>query len=288
MANQTQSPESQSQVIDATQGEPKAAANAGGAALEERLGRCTAELEAARREIDDLTYTVAHDLRAPLRLIHAHVQMLREYRGPPDAREPQIHLDQIQRGAQQMSALIDGLLDLSRLAQVELHCELTPLGDLVQQAIAELEPLRAGRDVQWRIGELPAVNCDRTLMLRVLVSLIGNALKYTRPRVRPVIEIGAGGLGTQAQALGGCDELQQCVFVRDNGVGFDMRYVGKLFGAFQRLHRQDEFEGAGVGLAVASRIIQRHGGRIWAEAGVGEGAVFWFALGKCDHQERSG
>lgn len=238
--------------------------------LERRLAQYAAELDIARRELDAFSYSVAHDLRAPLRLIHAHVQMLREYRGAPDAREPQIHLDQIERGAQHMSVLIDGILTLSRLSQVKLKSEQTSLNTLVTQALDRLSPQTSGRKIEWRIGELPAVVCDPELILQVFVNLLGNAVKYSRPRLHARIEVGAGADG------------ENHVFIRDNGVGFDMRYVGKLFGAFQRLHRQDEFEGAGIGLATAGRIIERHGGKIWTEATVGEGATFHFTLAGLD------
>ncbi|MGH8176132.1 MAG: sensor histidine kinase [Steroidobacter sp.] len=239
--------------------------------LERRLAQRTAELATAQRQLDAFSYSVAHDLRAPLRLIHAHIQMLREYEGPPDAREPQIHLDQIQRGAKQMSTLIDGILALARLSQVELKREPTSLGALVDQALNQLGPDASGREIDWRIGALPTTTCDPGLMLQVFVNLIGNAMKYSRGRSHIRIEIGT-------DAEGG----ENHIFIRDNGVGFDMRYAGKLFGAFQRLHRQDEFEGAGVGLAIAHRIIERHGGRIWADAAVGEGAVFRFTLAGMD------
>jgi light-regulated signal transduction histidine kinase (bacteriophytochrome) len=229
--------------------------------LEQRLRERTEELAAARREIEAVAYSVSHDLRAPLRLIHAHVQMLREDMpsgvGGPDS---DLHLDQIQRGARQLSALIDALLTYSRLGEVELKREHVQLGGLVAEVIAGLKP---SREVDWRIGELPVVVGDRALLTQALSILLGNALKYASAGRRTRVDIGADAEG---------------VYVRDNGVGFDMRYAGKLFGLFQRLHRQDEFEGVGVGLALARRIIERHGGRIWADANVGEGAIFRFTL----------
>jgi light-regulated signal transduction histidine kinase (bacteriophytochrome) len=234
--------------------------------LERQLAERSLELEAVRRELEAFTYAVAHDLRAPLRLIHAHVQMLREYQGSWGAREPQIQLEQIQRGAMQMSALIDGILTLSRLSQAELRCEQTSLDDLVKQSIERLASETRERDIEWRIDPLPSADCDPELLLQTFINLIGNAVKYSRPRPHARIEIGVGA------------DNERHVFVRDNGVGFDMRYAGKLFGAFQRLHRQDEFEGTGVGLAAAKSIIERHGGKIWAEAQVGQGAVFRFTL----------
>jgi light-regulated signal transduction histidine kinase (bacteriophytochrome) len=255
------------QAPDGTKGEADdSGAERGKDELERRLAERSRELEAARRELEVFTYAVAHDLRAPLRLIHAHVQMLREYQGPSDAREPQIHLEHLQRGAMHMSALIDGILTLSRLSQAALRCERTPLDDLVRQAIERLASETRERDIEWRIDPLPTAYCDPDLLLQAFINLIGNAVKYSRPRLHACIEIGVGA------------ENERHVFVRDNGVGFDMRYAGKLFGAFQRLHRQDEFEGTGVGLAAARSIIERHGGRIWAEADVGRGAVFRFTL----------
>jgi light-regulated signal transduction histidine kinase (bacteriophytochrome) len=165
-----------------------------------------------------------------------------------------------------MSALIDGLLALSRVRHVDMKQQVVALKDLVDQAIHMLSNETAGRAIEWRIGALPTVNCDPDLMLQVFVNLIGNAIKYSRPRPRALIEIGY------------VDGAQPNVYVRDNGVGFDMRYAAKLFGLFQRLHRQDEFEGTGIGLATVSRIIERHGGRIWAESVLGKGATFRFAI----------
>jgi light-regulated signal transduction histidine kinase (bacteriophytochrome) len=252
--------------LDATSVESGPDLSIGRHELERKLAERTEELAAARREIDAFTYSVAHDLRAPLRLIHAHVQMLREYVDVAASREPQIHLDQIQRGAKHLSALIDGILTLSRLGQVELRCEHVSLQHVATEAMHAVQAAGAGRDIGWRIEPLPAVRCDRQLMLQALAALLGNAVKYSAPRLRASIRVGVA------------DDGERHIFVRDNGVGFDMRYAGKLFGAFQRLHRQDEFEGVGIGLAVAKRIVERHGGRIWADARVGEGATFRFSL----------
>jgi signal transduction histidine kinase/CheY-like chemotaxis protein len=236
--------------------------------LEQRVAERTAQLEVANRELEAFSYSVAHDLRAPLRLIHAHVQMLRDYRGAPTAREPLIHLDQIQRGAREMSALIDGLLALSRISHMEMRREMTSLDELVKRAVNQVRQETGGdRVVEWRLASLPATACDPDLMLQVFANLIDNAVKYSRPRAHAVIEIGIG-----------MADARKYVFVRDNGVGFDMRYARKLFGVFQRLHRQDEFEGTGIGLATVSRIIERHGGRIWAESRLGQGAEFRFTL----------
>jgi K+-sensing histidine kinase KdpD len=235
--------------------------------LEQRVAERTAELEVANRELEAFSYSVAHDLRAPLRLIHAHVQMLRDYRGSPTAREPLIHLDQIQRGAREMSALIDGLLALSRISHMEMRRELTSLDELVKRAVNQVRQDSGDRVIEWRLASLPSVACDPDLMLQVFANLIDNAVKYSRPRPHAVIEVGVG-----------MADREKYVFVRDNGVGFNMRYARKLFGVFQRLHRQDEFEGTGIGLATVSRIIERHSGRIWAESRLGQGAEFRFTL----------
>ena len=245
--------------------------------LERRVAERTAELEIANRELEAFSYSVAHDLRAPLRLIHAHVQMLREHRGPPGAREPGIHMEQIQRGARDMSALIDGLLALSRVSHVEMRREPVALDELVKHSVDRLSQETSGREIEWRLEPLPAVSCDPELMQQVFANLIGNAVKYSRPRPRPVIEIGTGTVvGDEGGA--GVAPGTTYIFVRDNGVGFDMRYARKLFGVFQRLHRQDEFEGTGIGLATVSRIVERHGGSIWAQAALGRGAEFRFTL----------
>ena len=229
--------------------------------LELQLRERTAELAAARREIEAVAYSVSHDLRAPLRLIHAHAQMLREDMSPGALRESALHLDQIQRGARHLSALIDAILTYSRLGEVELKRERLALTRLAHDAIAGLKP---EREVEWCIGELPVASGDAVLITQLLSILLHNALKYAAPERPTRIEVGADADGS--------------VFVRDNGVGFDMRYAGKLFGIFQRLHRQDEFEGVGIGLALARRIIERHDGKIWAEAKIGEGATFRFTL----------
>jgi light-regulated signal transduction histidine kinase (bacteriophytochrome) len=216
-------------------------------------------------------------LRAPLRLIHAHVQMLREHKGPPGSREPGIHMEQIQRGAREMSALIDGLLALSRVSHVEMRREPCALNDLLKHSVDRISQETPGRDIEWRLNPLPAVSCDPELMQQVFANLIGNAVKYSRPRPKPLIEIGTGVVG-EGDNITTANPGARYIFVRDNGVGFDMRYARKLFGVFQRLHRQDEFEGTGIGLATVSRIVERHGGTIWAEASPGRGAEFRFTL----------
>jgi signal transduction histidine kinase/CheY-like chemotaxis protein len=234
--------------------------------LERRVAERTAELSIANRELEAFSYSVAHDLRSPLRLIDAHVQMLRdeEELASPNAVS---HMDHIRRGASQMSSLIDGLLALSRVSHVEMKRETVSLNLLIDQALDHLEQELHMRSIDWHIGALPTLHCDPALIRQVFVNLIGNSVKYTRLRRGARIEIGAGAEGDTPY-----------VFVRDNGVGFDMRYANKLFGVFQRLHHPSEFEGTGIGLATVSRIIERHGGRIWADSTLGQGAVFRFTL----------
>jgi signal transduction histidine kinase/CheY-like chemotaxis protein len=238
------------------------------AGLEQRVIERTAELEVLNRELEAFTYSVAHDLRAPLRLIDAHCGMLREACAvQPPGSSLTNHVAQIHRGTGQMSALIDGLLALSRVSHMDMRQECVALDELVTASIERLEADTRARTIRWKIDPLPHVVCDPELMLQVFTNLLSNAVKYTRPRREATIELGVGVEGGEAH-----------VFVRDNGVGFDMRYAGKLFGVFQRLHRQDQFEGTGIGLATVSRIIERHGGRIWAESAVERGATFRFTL----------
>jgi signal transduction histidine kinase/CheY-like chemotaxis protein len=234
--------------------------------LERRVAERTAELSIANRELEAFSYSVAHDLRSPLRLIDAHVQMLRdeEELASPNAVS---HMDHIRRGASQMSALIDGLLALSRVSHVEMKQELVSLNLLLEQALGHLEAEMHMRAIDWQIGPLPTVCCDPALIRQVFANLVNNALKYTRLRRGARIEIGLGS-----------EDRSTYVYVRDNGVGFDMRYANKLFGVFQRLHHPNEFEGTGIGLATVNRIIERHGGRIWADSTVGQGATFRFTL----------
>jgi signal transduction histidine kinase/CheY-like chemotaxis protein len=234
--------------------------------LERRVAERTTELSIANRELEAFSYSVAHDLRSPLRLIDAHVQMLRdeEELASPNAVS---HMDHIRRGAMQMSALIDGLLALSRVSHVEMKEDTVSLNQLIEQAIDRMEQELHMRAIDWQISPLPTVRCDPGLIRQVFANLIGNSVKYTRLRRGARIEIG---LGTE--------DSSTYVFVRDNGVGFDMRYANKLFGVFQRLHHPSEFEGTGIGLATVSRIVERHGGRIWADSTLGQGATFRFTL----------
>ena len=236
--------------------------------LEQRILERTAELEAANQELEAFAYSVSHDLRAPLRAMDGFSRILLEDYAPELPLEAQRYLGLVRDNAQQMGSLIDHLLTFSRLGRQSLKKQLIAPTPLIDQVIAELGALQAGRPVEITIGDLPACQADPALLKQVFANLLGNALKFTQTREVAMIEVG-------------CMERdgEHVYFVRDNGVGFDMQYVGKLFGVFQRLHRSEDYEGTGVGLATVQRIIHRHGGRIWAEAEVNKGAAFYFTLG---------
>jgi PAS domain S-box-containing protein len=236
--------------------------------LEERVKERTAKLETTNKELEAFAYSVSHDLQAPLRHIDGFLELLQKKAEPALDKESLHYMDAIANAAQGMGKLIDDLLSFSRMGRHAVTIQSVDLGNLLREVIGELEPEAAGRNITWRIGALPAVDGDAAMLRIVLSNLIANALKFTRPRQQARIEIGALP-GQGAEAL---------IFVRDNGVGFDMAYADKLFGVFQRLHRAEEFEGTGIGLANVRRIIARHGGRTWAEAKVEQGATFYFAL----------
>lgn len=238
------------------------------AELEQRIADRTAQLAAANKELEAFTYSVSHDLRAPLRAVDGFSQAVMEDFGPQLPEEGQRQLRTIRESAQRMGALIDDLLAFSQLNRRALNRQIVDMNALARSALADLAPELAGRDVVRTIGELPAAEGDPALLKQVWVNLLSNAVKYTRHREHATIEIG-------------CDTSPagECVYlVRDNGAGFDMRYVHKLFGVFQRLHSASEFEGTGVGLALVQRVVMRHGGRVWAEAAVDRGATFYFTV----------
>jgi PAS domain S-box-containing protein len=235
--------------------------------LEQRVEQRTAQLQAANKELEAFTYSVSHDLRAPLRHIVGFSRMLAEEFGqtlPPEARH---YVQRISDGTRRMGVLVDDLLNLGRVGRQELQLQVTGLRSIVDEVVSDLSPECANRQVEWKISALPFVDCDPRLLKQVLQNLLSNALKFTRPRNPAVIEVG------QKDENGA-----SMIYVRDNGVGFSMKYSDKLFGVFQRLHRQEDFEGTGVGLATVQRIIQKHGGRIWAEAELDKGATFYFTL----------
>jgi len=236
--------------------------------LEERVALRTAELATANQELEAFSYSVSHDLRAPLRHVSGFSQLLVEEFGPTLDPEARRYVDRIQAGTKQMGLLVDELLGLARVGRHALSLRPTKLNDLVAEVVAMLQPESEGRQVDWTISDLPAVECDPVLVKQVFQNLLSNALKFTRPRARAVIEI------SHQQNNG-----QPVFTVRDNGIGFNMKYVEKLFGVFQRLHRAEDFEGTGIGLATVQRIVHKHGGRVWAEAELDKGAAFYFTLG---------
>jgi light-regulated signal transduction histidine kinase (bacteriophytochrome) len=237
--------------------------------LEARVAARTAELSAANKELEAFSYSVSHDLRAPLRAIDGFSRiLLEEYvAGLPE--DAQHYFKLVRDGAQQMGRLIDDLLAFSRLSRQPLSMRPIDAAALIHQCLEELQPEIDGRQIELTIGAMPYRQGDPALLKQVWFNLIANALKYTRRRNTARIEIGSRAENGQA-----------IYFVKDNGAGFDMRYADKLFGVFQRLHRTEEYEGTGVGLAIVQRIIHRHGGRVWAEAAVGQGATFSFTLGE--------
>lgn len=236
--------------------------------VNEHLERRTVELSETNNELESFSYSVAHDLRAPLRQIAGYSNVLIQEYGPRLDGEARRYLEKVGEGARKMGRLVDDLLSLSRVGRQEPSLQATPLDPLLRQVVEELAPECSGREVDWQIGELFSAECDPGLMKQVFVNLLSNAVKYTGKRERAVIEVGQ----TIQNDL-------RVIFVRDNGAGFEMQYVGKLFGVFQRLHKARDFEGTGVGLAIVQRIIRKHGGRIWAEAELDHGATFFFTLG---------
>jgi light-regulated signal transduction histidine kinase (bacteriophytochrome) len=231
------------------------------------LQQANAAAQAANRELEAFSYSVAHDLRAPLRSIDGFSLALLEDCADLLDDNGRQHLRFVREAAQDMSELIDGLLGLSRVTRSDLRREAVDLGELARNIFAQLRRAMPDRAVETIVGDDLAVDGDVRLLRGVLENLIGNAWKFTRDRAPARIELGATQQGRE-----------RVYFVRDNGAGFDMTYAGKLFGAFQRLHSATEFEGTGIGLATVQRIVHRHGGRIWAESKVDHGATFFFTL----------
>jgi len=236
---------------------------------EQRLQERTQQLEAANEALGSFTYSVSHDLRAPLRAIDGYAHILVEDHADTLDAESRRVLGVIRTNARQMGRLIDDLLSFSRLGRSELDRATTDVAILAHGVCDELRRLEPERTVSVAVGALPTTVADGSMLRHVLANLIGNAWKFTRGRADATIEVGSTDAGHET-----------LYFVKDNGAGFDMRYVGKLFRVFERLHRADEFEGTGVGLAIVQRVVQRHGGRVWAESAPGAGATFWFALPK--------
>jgi light-regulated signal transduction histidine kinase (bacteriophytochrome) len=237
------------------------------ARLEERVAERTSELEAANREFETFSYSVSHNLRAPVRAMNGFSEAVLDDHGNLLPEKGRNYLENIREGAKEMSVLIDDLLAFSHLIRKQLRRRKVDTRKLVQKVLAELRRERKGRKIDIQIVELPPCHADPTLLKQVWINLLSNALKYTRKREKAVVEIGC-------ESSNGDD----IYFVRDNGTGFNMRYADQLFGVFQRLHRVEEYEGTGVGLAIVQRIIHRHGGQVWANAIEGEGATFYFTV----------
>jgi light-regulated signal transduction histidine kinase (bacteriophytochrome) len=236
--------------------------------LERRVVARTAQLAEANEELESFAYSVSHDLRAPLRHVDGFIELLQKRIQASLDEKSQHYMEMITDSSRKMGVLIDDLLSFSRMSRAEMVRLQVDLNELVQDVIEQFALETLGRAVEWKIGLLPQVIGDRAMLRVALVNLISNALKFTSNRNPARIEI---------ETLRG-DGPEVVLFVRDNGVGFDMKYANNLFGVFQRLHHSDEFEGTGIGLASVRRIINRHGGRIWAEAQIDQGATFYFSI----------
>ncbi|HUE12830.1 MAG TPA: PAS domain S-box protein, partial [Planctomycetaceae bacterium] len=237
--------------------------------LEQRVAERTSALEAANKELEVFSYSVSHDLRAPLRAIDGFSRIVLEDFATVLPDEAKTYLQDVRVNTLRMGELVDDLLSFSRLSRQPVKKECLATDRIVKQCLEELQSQQNGRRVEIRLGELPPCQADPSLLKQVWFNLISNAFKYTGKRETAMIEIGC---------RAGAEPQESVYFIKDNGVGFDMHYADKLFGVFQRLHRIEDYEGTGVGLAIVQRIIHRHGGRIWAEAAPDQGATFFFTL----------
>jgi PAS domain S-box-containing protein len=235
--------------------------------LNAELARHSVELESTNKELEAFAYSVSHDLRAPLRHTAGYAELLQKRIASALDEKSQRYMAMMLESAKRMGSLIDDLLSFSRIGRAETQKSLVSLDQLLKEALAEIRQDTEGRSISWKIGALPNFYGDRSMLRLALVNLLSNAVKFTRTRPDAEIEIGS--------AAGDGNEV--VVFVRDNGVGFDMKYANKLFGVFQRLHPTDTFEGTGIGLATVQRILHRHGGKVWAEGLVNQGATFYFS-----------
>lgn len=234
----------------------------------EEMAELTAELERSNRELEAFSYSVSHDLRAPFRHIVGYSELLREGEGKKLSDDGRRYIDTIIESAHFAGTLVDNLLMFSQMGRNALHPLEVDVGKLAREIVADLGPTLKGREIEWRVASnLPFVRADLTMLRLVFQNLIENAVKYSRPREKAVIEIGWRE-----------GEGEDVFWVKDNGVGFDVKYADKLFGVFQRLHKMEEFEGTGIGLANVRRVVARHGGRTWADGAVGQGATFYFSL----------
>jgi signal transduction histidine kinase len=240
--------------------------------LEKRVEERTAQLNAANAELEAFSYSVSHDLRAPLRHMSAFSQLLAEECGPSLDADARHYVERIQESAKRMGNLVDDLLKMGQISRRSINSISTDPNVILKEVIAELQSECANRKITWRLGVLPTLDCDPGLIKQVFSNLISNAVKYTRKRETAVIDVDLTAV-----------ESETAIFVRDNGAGFDQRYADKLFGVFQRLHRSEEFEGTGVGLATVQRIIKKHGGKIWAKGEVEKGSTFFFTVSSMQH-----
>jgi PAS domain S-box-containing protein len=238
--------------------------------LNQELAQRSLALEASNKELEAFAYSISHDLRAPLRHTAGFAELLRKNAAASLNEKSQRYLTMILEAANRMGSLIDDLLAFSRISRAEARKSIVDLGQVVHEIVAEVRQDTNERNITWKIDPLPACYGDRSMLRLALVNLISNAVKFSRTRPQPEIEIGCTDK----------DRGDVALFIRDNGVGFDMKYSNKLFGVFQRLHAQDAFEGTGIGLATVQRIVHRHGGRIWAESSVDNGATFYVSLPK--------
>jgi PAS domain S-box-containing protein len=237
--------------------------------LEQRIIERTAQLKSANEVLQTFNSSVSHDLQAPLRRIRSFIDVLQQEANLSPSEQSQI-LTKISNSARQMGKLIDDLMAFSRVGQADLQKADVNLDALVQETLADLQAQKKDRNIKWELHSLPRVRADRALLRMVLVNLVSNAIKFTGTRVEAKIEIGTGP----------SQDGETIIFIRDNGVGFNPKYADKLFGVFQRLNNAADFEGTGIGLANVRRIIDRHGGRTWAEAVIDGGATFYFSLPK--------
>jgi PAS domain S-box-containing protein len=238
--------------------------------LNAQLARRTGELEITNKELEAFAYSVSHDLRAPLRHMSGYAELLQKKASSVLDEKSQRYMAMILEAAKRMGNLIDDLLAFSRIGRAETQKTLVNLDQLSREVLNELRQETEGRTIDWKIAPLPACYGDRSMLKLVLSNLLSNAVKFTRTRPRAEIEIGCAD----------DNRSEIAVFIRDNGAGFDMKYVHKLFGVFQRLHQSESFEGTGIGLATVQRIIHRHGGAVRAEGAVDQGATFYFSLPK--------
>ena len=237
--------------------------------LKKLVAERTVKLESINKELESFSYSVSHDLRAPLRGLTGYAQLLSDRYGDKLETDGKRIVGILKVEAFKMGQLIDELLKFSRLSRQELNTSNINMNQLFRSVYKELKDMTPDRNIEFVIGDLPSSNGDEILIRQVVVNILSNAIKFSRNRDKAIIEVGYNN-----------QNGEEVYYVKDNGAGFDMKYYNKLFGVFQRLHRQEEFEGTGVGLALVHRIIQRHGGRVWAEGKVDEGATFYFTLPK--------